>query len=156
MTITLTNNATYKIVFNVTESKDYLVPYEGPSSLGDNAYKSDAFIIEVKCKAHCIYSVLADGSDIPRRLSEGLPYKVTLEANASKCIQFVSMEQNISTHLLLSTHNVSNVNYSLRCFSRTSWGSCNDDQDLIVRRDGNTEMVNIELRSLEGIYLLCM
>lgn len=156
-TITLTSNSSYKTVLEVSESNDYMVPYEGPGSIGENVYQNDAFLIEVTCKENCSYSMLADSSDIPRRLAEGLPYKVLIDSHEPRCVQFISLWKNYSTHLLLSTSNMSNINYSVVCLSRSSWGTCkNDKQPLIIKTDSNLEMTNLELISLEGVYLVCM
>ena len=40
-TITLTSNSSYKTVLEVSESKDYMVPYDGPVATGENIYQSD-------------------------------------------------------------------------------------------------------------------
>ncbi len=87
--------------------------------------------------------MLVDSGNVPRRLADGLPYKLVVDSRQAQCVQFVSLEKNYSTHLMLSTVNLSNINYTLRCFTRSVLGECASDKPLIVKIDNNSETANL-------------
>lgn len=45
---------------------------------GDSTYQSESFYIDVACIDRCIYSLLVDSNGYPRRLMEGVPYKMSI------------------------------------------------------------------------------
>ena len=155
-TVTLTSNSSYKTVLEVSESNDYMVPYEGPGSIGENVYQSNSFIIEVSCSENCSYSMLADSSDIPRRLAEGFPYKLIVDPKTEKCVQFLSLEGAQSTHVVLSSNDISKINYTVSCYERFAWQRCNSTEGLILKTVRDNQNINLKLRSLSIIYVICM
>lgn len=122
--VTLSNNATYRVILDISESGDYLIPYEGLMSAGNNIYDSNSFLIDISCKEGCSYSMLTYSTSEPRKLMEGVPYRFLSSQADRACFQFASLAGNHSTHLLFVSGNISNTKYGISCVNITAPGPC--------------------------------
>lgn len=80
-------------------------------------------------------------------------------AATGSCVQFLSLEKDTPTHLHISSSNVSNLQYDLKCFSKETWNECVDSYKnggIIIGEEKNEEILNIELRSIRGYYYMCL
>lgn len=69
-------------------------------------------------------------------------------------MQFASVGD--STNLLLSSPSISNVNYDITCSINSHGESCASGESLVLASTNNSEVTNIELRSVEGTYQVCL
>lgn len=63
--------------------------------------------------------MVLDVKSFARRMVEGLPNTVTV--NSSKtgaCVQFLSLEKDSSTYMHVSTTNISNLKYDVKCYNK--------------------------------------